>query len=157
DLCLPVDCVQDPRVEALWYTCDTGNHRIVVINETTGDIRTYAGRSGVPGYADGPALSAQFQKPTSLAMRPDGTLYVADWANHKIRVISADGQQVSTLLGAPQVNPPQDSQYYSISVAVARQNWMLDGPVPQAKVLFPFCLRFDTQGNLLILEPWFAS
>src|SRR5262249_23800533 len=28
---------------------------------------------------------------------------------------------------------------------------------PQAKVLFPFCLRFDTQGNLLILEPWFAS
>src|SRR5215510_9360825 len=50
DLCLPLDCVQDPRVEALWYACDTGNHRIVVINETTGDIRTYAGRSGVPGY-----------------------------------------------------------------------------------------------------------
>jgi hypothetical protein len=72
-------------------------------------------------------------------------------------MISADGQQVSTLLGAPQVNPPRDNQLASISVAVARQNWMLDGPVEQAKVLFPFCIRMDSHGNLLLLEPWFAS
>ncbi|MCJ7811635.1 MAG: hypothetical protein MUP62_05545, partial [Dehalococcoidia bacterium] len=37
------------------------------------------------GYADGPALQAEFRRPAALAMDAMGNLYIADEKNHRIR------------------------------------------------------------------------
>ena len=50
------------------------------------------------GFRDGPARSARFCHPTDVAVASDGTVYVADWLNHRVRVV-ADGV-VRTLAGA---------------------------------------------------------
>ena len=57
-----------------------------------GIIRTIAG-TGVPGYSgdDGPANLAQLSAPLSLALGPDGSLYIADQQNFRIRRIGPDG------------------------------------------------------------------
>jgi hypothetical protein len=70
------------------YVVDSGAHRIRRINRD-GVVSTVAG-SGVAGYADGPAAEAEFWYPTDVAVGPDGRLYVADWKNHRIRIITTE-------------------------------------------------------------------
>lgn len=74
-------------VDAQGYVCvaDTGAHRIRRISPD-GVVSTIAG-SGNAGYIDGPAAGAEFWYPTDIAIGPNGNLYVADWKNHRIRII----------------------------------------------------------------------
>jgi streptogramin lyase len=49
-------------------------------------------------------LQARFRSPAKLALGPDGSLYVADNGNHRIRRIAPDGL-VSDAYGAPAIAP----------------------------------------------------
>ena len=53
------------------------------------------------GFTDGTGAAAQFDIPSSLAIAPDGTLYVVDWANHAIRAVTPSGA-VTTFAGGTQ-------------------------------------------------------
>jgi DNA-binding beta-propeller fold protein YncE len=55
--------------------------------------------TGEPGHLDGPKEGARFNWPTDIAVAPDWTVYVADFGNNRLRVISPKGR-VSTLAGA---------------------------------------------------------
>ena len=71
-------------------------HRISLVTPDR-SVQVLAG--GTNGYRDGPADQAMFRHPTDVAVGPDGTCYVADTGNHRIRTISPDGM-VSTLAGS---------------------------------------------------------
>jgi len=57
-----------------------------------GNICTIAG-SGQNGYSgeDGPALDARLSLPMDTLTAPDGSVYVVDWNNHRIRKVTPDG------------------------------------------------------------------
>lgn len=76
------------------YVSDTAHHRILKL-DAQGQCTVLAG-TGTAGFADG--SSAQFNNPTRLVVALDGTVYVADSGNHRIRKIAPDGT-VSTLAG----------------------------------------------------------
>lgn len=71
------------------FIADTGNNVIRKINSTTRIISTYAG-TGVQTYGgDGSVLAiASFNSPNSLSIGPDGTWYIADTGNVRIRTAS---------------------------------------------------------------------
>ena len=73
------------------FVADTGNHRVRMV-DAGGAIRTIAG-NGSPGFAGdgGPAAAAQLNRPTGLALAPDGALLVADSGNRRIRRIGQNG------------------------------------------------------------------
>jgi len=73
------------------YIADDYNHRVYRVGPD-GLIRTIAG-TGEPGFnGDGvPAITAQLCGPSGLAVGPDGTVYIADTGNGRIRRISPDG------------------------------------------------------------------
>lgn len=69
------------------YVADTYNNRVRII-DTNGMITTFAG-SGVDGYSGdgGPATDASLSEPSSVAAGPDGTIYIADSANDRVRKV----------------------------------------------------------------------
>lgn len=74
--------------EGSLYIADTGNSRVRKVSH--GEITTFAG-NGQAGYGgdNGLATSASLYQPTALAFGPDGSLYIADTGNHRVRKVSA--------------------------------------------------------------------
>jgi len=68
------------------YVADTGNNKIRKIS-AAGEVTTLAG-SGVSGYANGVGTAAQFNSPSGVTVATDGTVYVTDTNNHRIRKIT---------------------------------------------------------------------
>ena len=77
---------------------DWGNHRIRMLSADLQQVSTVAG-DGEYGHRDGAAAQAQFNCPSGLTPLPDGCVLVTDEDNHRIRMLSADLQQVSTVAG----------------------------------------------------------
>ncbi|MGX7667343.1 T9SS type A sorting domain-containing protein [Flavobacterium pedocola] len=78
------------------YVADYSNHRIRKI-DTSGQVTTIAG-NGAAGVADGLGINASFNNPALVAVASDGSLFVTDEGNNKIRKISITGD-VSTFAG----------------------------------------------------------
>lgn len=96
-LCNPHDIVVDPRDPKVLYVADTDNHVITKIdmNLDPPKLSIYAGTKQTAGDEIG-ETDARFNRPTSITMTDDGTMYVADNGNNAIKKISPDGI-VSTL------------------------------------------------------------
>ena len=78
------------------YVADSANQRIRKV-ATDGTVTTLAGK-GTQGFADGAGSAAVFWGPEGVAVAADGTVYVADTLNQRIRKVSATGV-VTTLAG----------------------------------------------------------
>src|SRR5439155_15012169 len=80
------------------YIADTLNDRIRRVTPV-GNISTVAG-SGTRGYSGdtGPATQAQLSLPHRIALGPEGSLYIADTGNHRIRRVGTDGL-ITTVAG----------------------------------------------------------
>ncbi len=80
------------------YVADSGNHRIRRIG-VDGTVTTVAG-AGVGGFSGdgGPAVAAQLNFPRAIALAADGTLYIADTGNNRVRRVTPDGT-IATIAG----------------------------------------------------------
>jgi RHS repeat-associated protein len=76
----------------------TENNRVRSL-DPSGIIHTFAG-TGVAGFSGdgGPAAQAQLNEPMGLAVAPDGSLFVADAGNYRIRRIGLD-HTITTVAG----------------------------------------------------------
>jgi sugar lactone lactonase YvrE len=101
-------------------------------SQTVGDrfVTTLAGSS--EGHADGLASVARFSEPTAIAVDSAGNVYVADFANHRIRKIDPQGN-VSTLAGS----------------GVAGY---ADGPGDKAQFNGPAGVAVDRSGNVYVSD-----
>jgi DNA-binding beta-propeller fold protein YncE len=73
------------------YVADAGNNRIRKI-DAEGIISTVAGTGeSWSEQEDGPATEIALNRPQGIAAAPDGTLYVADTGNRKLRMMSVTG------------------------------------------------------------------
>ncbi len=94
----PVALSHSESEQSFSLTVTQLNNTPPVVAPSLRTVRTYAG-SGVNDFADGSTLTAQFSTPSGIARAADGRLFIADTANHRIRVINADGTTVSTYAG----------------------------------------------------------
>ncbi|MDR8390879.1 hypothetical protein NC796_07010 [Aliifodinibius sp. S!AR15-10] len=77
------------------FVADLVNHKIKKITPG-GMVSTYAG--GRRGYKDGNVEEAQFSYPSDIALAQDGSLFIVDRSNNRIRKITPQGE-VTTLAG----------------------------------------------------------
>ena len=84
----------------LWgnvFICDENNNRIRFINSSTGIITTIAG-NGNQGFSgdNSLAINAELYFPFGVFVDKFGNIYVADWQNNRIRLIS----NISSITGS---------------------------------------------------------
>ncbi|HEY0079240.1 MAG TPA: hypothetical protein VGB73_11385 [Pyrinomonadaceae bacterium] len=116
------------------YVADTYNDRIRQITPDA-QVRTLAG-GDAPGYADGGGSAALFDTPCALAVADDGTLYVADTGNRRIRKLTPDGQ-VSTinLLLKHDDGQTEDALQTPVGLALTHDNFLYVTDIGQSRVL----------------------
>jgi sugar lactone lactonase YvrE len=102
-----------------------------------GVITTVAG-TGARGAAGdgGPALQAQLAEPQAVAVGPDGSLFIADRLNHRVRRVAPDGT-ITTVAGGGQ---PAGDQLGD------------GGPAVQARLAEPKGLAVGPDGTLYIAD-----
>jgi len=82
------------------YIADKSNHRIRMVNASTGDISTIAGNGTAEYSGDGgPAASASLNNPTGAAIDGSGNIYIADAGNNRIRMVDASTGNITTFAG----------------------------------------------------------
>ncbi|MER5681531.1 RICIN domain-containing protein [[Kitasatospora] papulosa] len=116
------------------YISDHGNHRVRKI-APDGQISTVAG-TGAAGFKgdDGPAVSAQLNRPYALAVSDADVLYIADGNNHRVRKVAADGS-ISTVAGKGTAGFSGDG-----------------GPATSAQLNLPLGVVMDSAGALFISD-----
>ena len=77
----------------------TVKFQISADSEFLANVSTFAGIADTPGLENGPRSSAEFSSPTGVAQDADGNFFVADAGNHRIRMITPEGD-VSTIAGS---------------------------------------------------------
>lgn len=100
------------------YIADKDAHGVRMVRPD-GTIVTVAGTSVAGDGADGPAASQALSSPNGLWVQPDGTLYIWDLGNLKVRKVS--GGQMTTLFEVPSggagrglwVSPDETQAYVS--------------------------------------------
>ncbi len=126
----------DVSAEGVVYVADNLNNRIRVISPE-GIVTTLAG-NGTIGFTDGTGHAwgtTQFHRPTGVCVAANGTVYVADAINDRIRQIAADGT-TTTLAGN-------------------RSRGHVDGtlgPHGTAQFSFPFRVTTDSVGNIYVAD-----
>ena len=85
------------------YIADTLNHRVRLVEQATGMIRTIAG-SGTPGDPSlvgdgGPAVAAHLLNPVGVTLAPNGDVYIADTGHNRIRRVAAATGIITTVAG----------------------------------------------------------
>ncbi|MES2388447.1 MAG: T9SS type A sorting domain-containing protein [Bacteroidota bacterium] len=123
---LPNDLTFDN--EGNLYVADRGNQRIRKITPS-GYVSTIAGKDS--GFAEGLGVNAAFASPTGIVFYID-RLFIADGANHRIRVSSLNG--------------------YVSSVAGSDTSGNADGVGMNAKLSVPFGITADRFGNIYITD-----
>jgi len=112
------------------YVGDRGNNKIRKISPQQ-VVTTLAG-SGAAGSADGIGTAATFNNPCQLTVDGSGNIYVADFGNNKIRLITSSGI-VSTYAGSGSIGST-------------------NGPANTATFYNPSGVAIDLNGNLYVAD-----
>jgi hypothetical protein len=116
------------------YCGGPGAHTVRKV-DPDGTITTVAGSGGSGFSGDGgPATKAQLNLPLAVTVDREGSLYIADAENHRIRKVDKEGI-ITTIAGTGEEGYSGDG-----------------GPVTSAKLAYPSGLVFDDRGNLYVAD-----
>jgi sugar lactone lactonase YvrE len=133
----------DPK-DNLYFAAWMGH---VVVRVTPDGTATTIAGTGVAGFSGdgGPASAAQLNGPSAVTQGPDGSIYIADSGNNRVRKIGPDGT-ISTIAGTGPIianlNLPNPDCAFSGD----------GGAAASARLCEPAELLFDNAGNLYITD-----
>jgi DNA-binding CsgD family transcriptional regulator/sugar lactone lactonase YvrE len=117
------------------YIADTFNDRVRKVG-IDGVITTFAG-TGEAGFDGdgGPATLAKLNAPEGVVIAPDGSVYIADTGNHRVRRVDPTSGVISTVVGNGSTGIEGDGK-----AATA------------AQLRAPIGMAFDSRGNLYVAD-----
>ena len=116
----------------LLLTFLVGNGQLIGASTAAFEVKVVAGSNDVGD--GGPANQAVLWQAEGLAAAPDGSLYIADAAGHRVRRVGPDGT-IETVAGTGQMGFSGDG-----------------GPATEAALNTPYDVALDAAGNLYIAD-----
>ena len=117
--------------DGIIYVADTGNHQIDLID----DAGVVSRVAGIEGLSDGgPATQARLLEPVGVAIDADGTLYITDTGNRRVRKVDTNGI-ITTFAGSGKKGHEGDG-----------------GPALEAAFDCPGGIAIDAAGNVYIAD-----
>ncbi|CCH02741.1 NHL repeat-containing protein [Fibrella aestuarina BUZ 2] len=117
------------------YIGDGLNHCIRKVDLSTNTVSTFAGKplenTAVCKYADGKGPAAQVCTVEDLTLDQDGNLFIPDWGNNSVRMVTPDGSM---------------STYLKLSTG-----YTPDRPRSQSGVYQPYRVQYDPVNKRLIV------
>jgi sugar lactone lactonase YvrE len=117
------------------YIADTYNHVVKRIDRD-GKMSIFAGSEAGLAGDKGPANKCQLNLPQAVAVAPDGTIYISDSANSRIRHVGKDGI-IQTIAGSGPGSGEGGAGFGGDG-----------GPAEKAKIFSPADLKFNSVGDL---------
>ncbi len=116
------------------YFADSTNHVVMRI-EPNGQMTRIAG-TGTPGFSGdrGPASEASLNDPYDVRLDSRGSVYIADYGNNRIRMVTQDGM-IQTVAGTGEPGYSGDG-----------------GPAKDARLNGPYGIFVDDEDRLLIAD-----
>lgn len=138
------------------YVADTANHKIKKVLPGGKTVVLAGGNASNSGNVNGNGQTARFSSPQDVAVAPDGTVYVADTGNNRIRKIDTSGNVVTLAGGASGfVDGIGNAALFNSPRRICL--------TPDGKFGFVLdhgnnCIRrFDMHGNVTTLCPWLPT
>ncbi|MBL7037629.1 MAG: hypothetical protein ISR77_03315, partial [Pirellulaceae bacterium] len=118
------------------YVTEVGNHRVLRVDLTTGQLTAVAG-CGRQGYSGdgGPAMKAELNEPYEVRFDKDGNMYFVEMRNHIIRKVDAKTRIISTIAGIGKPGYGGDG-----------------GPATKAMFKNPHSIALDGRGGLYVAD-----
>jgi|GEM_PF-1874236 len=116
------------------YIAETGAHRILRVTPGKSPVAV-VGTGKVGDGADGPGAGVALSSPLGLAVAPDGTIFIADAGNNKVRRLATDGT-VTTYINAKGVSGTAGDGGFATA----------------AQLTYPVGLALDSTGNLFVAD-----
>ena len=132
-IALPAPSRRRIRLRGDLFVADSARNEVFEIS--VGGAVTVVAGNGTQGFSGdgGPATAAELNAPTSVAIGTDGTLYIADTGNERIRAVK--GGTISTFAGNGARGFSGDG-----------------GPATSASLNHPVALALDSTGALLVCD-----
>jgi sugar lactone lactonase YvrE len=121
------------------FIADTYNHVVRKI-APNGNVTTFAGTEAGLAGDKGPAGKAQLNLPQAVAVAPDGSVYIADAANSRIRRVTPDGI-IQTIAGSGPGSGEGGAGFAGDG-----------GATEKAKLFSPTDLKFNSAGQLYLSD-----
>jgi sugar lactone lactonase YvrE len=128
----PTGLAFDPAARLLWVV-DTGNHRLVALDEAGTIRRTVGARGNQPGF---------FNFPTHLAIDSSGRLFVTDTLNFRVQILSPEGKPLA-VIGELGDGPGALSKPKGVALDSDGHVYVVDGAFDNVQI-------FDQEGRLLL-------
>jgi RHS repeat-associated protein len=118
------------------YVAASNRHEVLALPPAPGATPSVVAGTGVAGFSGdgGPATQAQLNAPHGLAVGPDGSLYIADQQNNRVRKLALDGT-ISTVAGNGTAGFAGDA-----------------GPATQGQLAGPMSVAVAADGTLYVAD-----
>ena len=115
----------------------------------TGGDATIARRHG--GIRVVPQPVGQFNRPSGVAVDQDGDIYVADWLNNRVQVLTAEGRFITEFTGDAALSKWGVTKIESNPDMIRQRNGVRDFN-PEKVLWAPIAVRVDGRGRVIVAD-----